>query len=137
MARATPSRSRVASPSPGRGAGAKHKLVFVDRLLATLVHLRHGATHHVLACWFDVDRSTITRAIGEVRPLPAMRGCTVAPDIRLRTLAEAVGAQEVAGGGVAAVEPGTADQRGGDRGTAGEEQVGLAVRGKVAVRWAR
>ncbi|MGM9387154.1 helix-turn-helix domain-containing protein [Streptomyces antibioticus] len=44
------------------GAGAKHRLVFVDRLLATLVHLRHGATHDVLACWFGVDRSTITRA---------------------------------------------------------------------------
>ncbi|MFF3336242.1 transposase family protein [Streptomyces sp. NPDC002888] len=73
------------------GAGAKHKLVFVDRLLATLVHLRHGATHDVLACWFGVDRSTITRAIGEVRPLLAGRGCTVAPGIRLRTLAEVVG----------------------------------------------
>ncbi|MEK8146547.1 transposase family protein [Streptomyces sp. M10(2022)] len=23
-------------------------------------HLRHGATHDVLACWFGVDRSTIT-----------------------------------------------------------------------------
>jgi hypothetical protein len=56
------------------GAGAKHKLVFVDRLLATLVHLRHDVTHDVLACWFDVDRSTITRAIGEVRPLLAQRG---------------------------------------------------------------
>ncbi|MFF2205985.1 transposase family protein [Streptomyces sp. NPDC058145] len=32
------------------GAGAKHRLVFVDRLLATLVHLRHGVTHDVLAC---------------------------------------------------------------------------------------
>ncbi|MET9193898.1 transposase family protein [Streptomyces olivaceus] len=72
------------------GAGAKYKLVFVDRLLATLVHLRHGATHDVLACWFGVDRSTITRAIGEVRPLLAIRGCTVAPGIRLRTLAEVV-----------------------------------------------
>ncbi|MFH8605393.1 transposase family protein [Streptomyces flaveolus] len=72
------------------GAGAKHKLVFVDRLLATLIHLRHGATHDVLACWFGVDRSTITRAIGEVRPLLAIRGCTVAPDVRLRTLAEVV-----------------------------------------------
>ncbi|MDT3399802.1 transposase family protein [Streptomyces sp. B1866] len=41
------------------GAGAKHRLVFVDRLLATLVHLRHGAAHDVLACWFGVDRSTI------------------------------------------------------------------------------
>ncbi|MFD3505325.1 transposase family protein [Streptomyces sp. NPDC058678] len=72
------------------GAGAKHKLVFVDRLLATLVHLRHGATHDVLACWFGVDRSTITRTIGEVRPLLAMRGCTVATDVRLRTLAEVI-----------------------------------------------
>ncbi|MFJ6251678.1 MULTISPECIES: transposase family protein [unclassified Streptomyces] len=50
------------------GAGAKHRLVFVDRLLATLVRLRHAATHDVLACWFEVDRSTITRAVGEVRP---------------------------------------------------------------------
>ncbi|WP_241778423.1 transposase [Streptomyces sp. CNQ431] len=72
------------------GAGAKYKLVFADRLLATLVHLRHATTHDVLACWFGVDRSTITRAIGEVRPLLAERGCTVAPDIRLRTLAEVI-----------------------------------------------
>lgn len=46
------------------GAGAKHRLVFVDRLLATLVHLRHGVTHDMLACWFGADRSTITRAVG-------------------------------------------------------------------------
>ncbi|MEU9663864.1 helix-turn-helix domain-containing protein [Streptomyces chartreusis] len=64
------------------GAGAKNKFVFVDRLLATLVSLRHGTTHDVLACWFGVDRSTITRAIGEVRPLLAQRGCTVAPGLR-------------------------------------------------------
>ncbi|MFD3729550.1 transposase family protein [Streptomyces sp. NPDC058671] len=72
------------------GAGAKHRLVFVDRLLATLVHLRHGVTHDVLACWFGVDRSTVTRAIGEVRPLLAERGCTISPGVRLRTLAEVV-----------------------------------------------
>jgi hypothetical protein len=72
------------------GAGARHRLVFLDRLLATLVHLRHGVTHDVLACWFGVSRPTITRAIGEVRPLPAERGCTVAGGIRLRTLADVV-----------------------------------------------
>jgi hypothetical protein len=84
--------SRLASRPRKRavGAGAKHQLVFVDRLLATLIHLRHGATHDVLACWFGVDRSTITRAINEVRPLLAERGCTVRPDVRLRTLAEVV-----------------------------------------------
>ncbi|WP_234442361.1 transposase [Streptomyces sp. NRRL S-1448] len=58
--------------------------------MATLVHLRHGATHDVLACWFGVDRSTITRAIGEVRPLLAMRGCTVTTGIRLRTLTDVI-----------------------------------------------
>ncbi|MFB8405295.1 transposase family protein [Streptomyces sp. NPDC055912] len=72
------------------GAGAKHRLVFVDRLLAMLVHLRHGVTHDVLACWFAVDRSTITRAIGEIRPLLAERGCTISPGVRLRTLAEVI-----------------------------------------------
>lgn len=72
------------------GAGAKHQMVFVDRLLAALVHLRHGVTHDVLACWFGVDRSTVTRAVGEVRPLLAERGCTVSPDVRLGTLAEVV-----------------------------------------------
>ncbi|MEV7834385.1 transposase family protein [Streptomyces subrutilus] len=72
------------------GAGAKHQLVFIDRLLATLVHLRHGATHDVLACWFGVDRSTVSRAIGEVRPLLAERGCTITLGLRLRTLAEVI-----------------------------------------------
>ncbi|MEU6547974.1 transposase family protein [Streptomyces sp. NPDC046859] len=28
------------------------------------MHLRHDATHEVPACWFGVDRSTVTRAIG-------------------------------------------------------------------------
>ncbi|MBP2403477.1 hypothetical protein JO379_002946 [Streptomyces syringium] len=72
------------------GAGARYKLVFVDRLLVTLVHLRHGVTHDVLACWFGVDRSTVTRAVGEMRPLLAQRGCQVEPGIRLRTLAEVI-----------------------------------------------
>ncbi|MFD1832544.1 transposase family protein [Streptomyces desertarenae] len=72
------------------GAGAKHRLVSVDRLLATLVHLYYGTTHDVSACWFGVDRSTITRAVGEVRILLAERGCTVAPGVRLRTLAAVI-----------------------------------------------
>nr|WP_253191376.1 hypothetical protein [Streptomyces sp. M1013] len=44
----------------------------------------------MLACWFGVDRSTLTQAIGEVRPLLAEWGCTVRPDVRLRTLAKVV-----------------------------------------------
>ncbi|MFG2219918.1 MULTISPECIES: transposase family protein [unclassified Streptomyces] len=69
---------------------AKHRLVFVGRLPATLVHLRHGRHADVPACWFDVGRSTVTPAIGEVRPLLAERGPTVSLDVRLRTLAEVV-----------------------------------------------
>lgn len=46
-----------------------YRLVFLDRLLVTLVALRHGVTHDVLAAWFGVDRSTVTRAIGEIRPI--------------------------------------------------------------------
>ncbi|MFJ5645652.1 transposase family protein [Streptomyces sp. NPDC093223] len=55
-----------------------------------LVPLRHGATHDVLARWFGVDRSTITRAISKVRPLLAERGCSVSPGVRLQTLAQVV-----------------------------------------------
>lgn len=70
------------------GAGARHQLVFVDRLVATLIHLRHDLPHSALGLLFGVDRSTITRAIGEVRTLLAERGCAVpdSPGLRLRTL---------------------------------------------------
>ena len=72
------------------GAGARHRLVFIDRLPATLVHLRHGVTHDVVACWFGVSQSTITRAVGKMRPLLAQRGCTVEGGLRLRTLADVI-----------------------------------------------
>ncbi|GAA5772667.1 hypothetical protein Aros01_09224 [Streptosporangium roseum] len=64
--------------------------MFVDRLLATLVHLRHGVTQDVLGCWFGVDRSTITRAIHQIRPLLADRGCSITTGRRLRTLADVI-----------------------------------------------
>ncbi|MFE5896114.1 transposase family protein [Streptomyces sp. NPDC056488] len=72
------------------GAGARHRLVFVDRLAATLIHLRHDLPHSVLALLFGVDRSTVTWAVGEIRGLLAERGCAVPdrPGIRLRTLAD-------------------------------------------------
>ncbi|WP_329027926.1 transposase family protein [Streptomyces sp. NBC_00690] len=72
------------------GAGVRHRLVFVDRLVATLIHLRHHLPHAALGLLFGVDRSTITRAIGEMRGLLAERGCAVPdrPGLRLRTLAD-------------------------------------------------
>ncbi|MFI1106338.1 transposase family protein [Streptomyces melanogenes] len=70
------------------GAGARYRLVFVDRLVATLIHLRHDLPHSVLALLYGVDRSTVTRAVGEVRRLLAERGFAVPdrPGMRLRTL---------------------------------------------------
>ncbi|MET9921566.1 transposase family protein [Streptomyces sp. NPDC006435] len=72
------------------GAGARHRLVFVDRLVATLIHLRHDLPHAALALLFGVDRSTITRATAEIRGLLAERGCAVPdrPGLRLRTLTD-------------------------------------------------
>ncbi|MGR7025554.1 transposase family protein [Geodermatophilus sp. URMC 62] len=72
------------------GAGARHRLVFIDRLLPPWSICATRSPHDVLACWFGVSRSTITRAVGEVRPLLAERGCTVEDGVRLRTLADVV-----------------------------------------------
>lgn len=53
------------------GAGPKHDLVCTDRVLVTLVHLRTQLPHAALAELYGLERSTITRAIGEIRPLLA------------------------------------------------------------------
>jgi hypothetical protein len=72
------------------GAGPDHQLVFTDRVIATLVILRFQLPHGALAVLYRVDRSTITRAVHEIRPLLAARGFAVPgrPDLRLRTLAD-------------------------------------------------
>ncbi|MFE9219590.1 transposase family protein [Streptomyces lavendulae] len=72
------------------GAGPKHELVFTDRMLVTLIHLRTQLPHAALAELYDVGRSTVTEAIGEIRPLLAERGFAVPdrPGLRLRTLAD-------------------------------------------------
>jgi hypothetical protein len=74
------------------GAGPPQRLVFTDRLLATLVILRFQLPHHALAVLYGVDRATITRAVHELRPLLAGRGFAVPgqPGVRLRTLADVV-----------------------------------------------
>jgi hypothetical protein len=70
------------------GAGRPPRLRLTDRLILTLAHLRLGMPHEALAVAFGVDRSTVTRAIGQVRPLLAGRGCALPSGIRLRTLAD-------------------------------------------------
>ncbi|GAA1103790.1 hypothetical protein GCM10009663_52720 [Kitasatospora arboriphila] len=61
------------------GAGAKHRPVFTDRAVAALIHLRHGLPRAVLGLLLGVDRSTITRAVAEIRGMLARRGFAV-PD---------------------------------------------------------
>jgi hypothetical protein len=72
------------------GAGPGHGLVFTDRVIATLVILRFQLPHAALAVFYGVDRSTITRAVHEIRPLLAQRGFAVPgkSGLRLRTLAD-------------------------------------------------
>src|SRR4051794_4537343 len=70
------------------GAGRSAVLSLADRLVVTVVHLRTGVPHDALAVAFGVDRSTITRAIGQVRPLLAGRGFARPSGVRLRTLAD-------------------------------------------------
>jgi hypothetical protein len=72
------------------GAGPDHDLPFTGRVILTLVHLRFQLPHAALAELYQVDRSTVTRAVREVRPLLAARGFAVPhrPGLRLRTLAD-------------------------------------------------
>lgn len=70
------------------GAGPNRRLVFVDRVLVTLVVLRLGLPHTALAQMYGVDRSTVSGAVREIRTLLAARGFAVPdrPGLRLRTL---------------------------------------------------
>jgi hypothetical protein len=72
------------------GAGPGHGLPFADRVIATLVVLRFQLPHAALAVCYGVHRCTITRAVGEIRPLLAARGFAVPgkSGLRLRTLAD-------------------------------------------------
>jgi len=72
------------------GAGPDHDLPFTDRVIVTLVYLRHQIPHAALAALCEVDRSTVTRAVREIRPLLAACGFAVThrPGLRLRTLAD-------------------------------------------------
>ena len=81
------------------GAGPDHQLVFVDRVLVTLVALRWQLSHKVLAVLFGVSGSTVDRAVAEVRPLLAARGFAVPgpPGVRLKTLADVFAYAEAEG----------------------------------------
>ncbi len=63
------------------GAGPGHELAFTDRVIATLVIMRFQLPHAALAVFYGVHRCTITRAVGEIRPLLAARGsrCRASP----------------------------------------------------------
>ena len=72
------------------GAGPGLELPFTDRVIVTLVVLRFQLPHAALAVFCGVHRSTISRAVAEIRPLLAQRGFAVPgkPGLRLRTLAD-------------------------------------------------
>jgi hypothetical protein len=73
-----------------RVPGPNHRLPFVDRVIATLVIMRFQLPHAALAVLYGVDRSTVTRAVHEIRPLLEQRGFAVPgrPGVRLHTLTD-------------------------------------------------
>ena len=72
------------------GAGAPPKLTLADRVLATLLHQHLTLPHPLLAQLLGVNRTTISRAIQETRPLLGQHGLATArpPAARLHTLAD-------------------------------------------------
>jgi hypothetical protein len=55
------------------GAWPKHGFVFIDRLLATLAHLRTGLTHEAPGVLYEVGSSAISRtfSVTPARCLPS------------------------------------------------------------------
>jgi len=70
------------------GAGRRPRLNFTDRVVITLVHLRLAIRHAALAIAYGVDRTTVTRAVTQIRPLLARRGFATPAGKRLHTLAD-------------------------------------------------
>src|SRR5881392_2982083 len=70
------------------GAGRRHDMAFTDRVLVTLAVLRLQIPHAALAVMYGVHRSTVTRAVRQVRPLLAGRGYATPAGPRLHTLAD-------------------------------------------------
>jgi hypothetical protein len=61
------------------GAGPRPKLISADKILATVLYLRRLCTQAVLGELFAVDRSRVTEAIREIRPLLEEHGHAITP----------------------------------------------------------
>ena len=72
-------RRRGAERRRAAGAGPRPKLTNADRILATVLYLRKLCTQAVLSELFAVDRSRITEAIREIRPLLDEHGHAITP----------------------------------------------------------
>jgi DDE superfamily endonuclease len=70
------------------GAGHPETLTLRDRLLVTLAWLRLALPHQALAVLYGVNRSTVSNAIRQIRPLLANRGFATPTGVRLHTLAD-------------------------------------------------
>ncbi|WP_226360993.1 transposase family protein [Pseudonocardia sp. ICBG1142] len=84
--------AELAEPWAEQREGRLHDRRGGDRVLVTLIYLRLDLPQTVLGVLFGVDQATISRTVGEVRPLLAGRGHAVTDraGVRLRTLADVV-----------------------------------------------
>jgi hypothetical protein len=72
------------------GAGHPETLTLRDRLLLTLAWLRLALPHQALGLLHGVDRSTVSAAIRQIRPLPANRRFATVSGPRLHTLTDVI-----------------------------------------------
>lgn len=70
------------------GAGHPETLALRDRVLVTLAWLRLALPHQALAVLYGVDRSTVSNAVRQIRPLLGNRGFATPTGQRLQTLAD-------------------------------------------------
>jgi hypothetical protein len=72
------------------GAGPPPRLTLADRVLATLLHLHLSMPYPLLALLLGVNRTTISRAIGDTLPLLDQRSSAIPGPVttRIRTLAD-------------------------------------------------
>jgi hypothetical protein len=79
------------------GAGRPQTLTLPDRVLCALAWLRIALPHQALAAIYGVDRSTVSGAIRQIRPLLANRGFATPSGQRLHTLTDVLAYAAVEG----------------------------------------
>jgi transposase len=64
---------------PAPGTGRRPRLTLTDKLIAAILHDRHGLTHKAIAALYQVRHEDICRHVGDIRLLLRQTGHTIEP----------------------------------------------------------